>query len=374
MAPQRRDVLKAGGIAALGALGGAHVADVPVNVARAQSDASTEYPEIRLAVHQDSGQAVNWVLPAKRRIDEFVFGTPDEPINTGQHWVNVAEGPVADLLRDQTYQVGLPLEQRETTEDDSAYTVTTFDSFASPSRQEVSGELDLTYVDRRPWDRPGAGTDTPDTVELTATFSDPADNEYRLEVDQVFQPPIPSWQTGGGVVTNSWLHGVTGTGSPLLPTAFTYGAFWGLGNVVVNGEVRNRRQVIHFMTTQMIRKSDYSLATDPELPLSPDEAYLGNLHQTHAVVAPIRVTEDGPVPAPVETAFELPNGNTQPFVHVMWDEETIDGYTVVESEGGEGTATPGTATGTSDEGTATATDAATEPSATDTGTGTETDG
>ncbi|MFC7197340.1 hypothetical protein ACFQL4_26350 [Halosimplex aquaticum] len=229
MAPDRRTVLKAGGIAALGALGGKYVPDVPVNVARAQSDVSTEYPEIRFAVHQDPGQAVNWVLPAKRRIDEFVFGTPDEPINTGQHWVNVADGPVADLLGEQTYQVGLPLDKRRTTEDGSAYTVTTFNTFASPSRREVSGELDLTYVDRRPWDEPGAGTDTPDTVELTAEFTDPADNQYRLEVGQVFQPPIPPWQTGGGVVTNSWLHGVTGTGSPLLPTEFAYGAFWGSG-------------------------------------------------------------------------------------------------------------------------------------------------
>ncbi|UPV74459.1 hypothetical protein M0R89_18250 [Halorussus limi] len=245
----------------------------------------------------------------------------------------MAEGPVADLLREQTYQVGLPLDKRRTNADESAYTVTTFNSAFSDSSRTVDGRLDLTYKDRRPYDIPaGSPTETPDDVDLDARFTDPAGNQYRLEIKQVFQPPIPPWNTGGGVVTGSWLHGVTGTGTPLMPTQFAYGACWGVGNVIVNGEVVNRRQVIHFMTTQMIRKAgNYALAIDEELPLSPDEAYLGNLHHTHVLVPPIKVTQRGPEPEPVHTAFELPTGRPQPFLHVMWDEETIEGATVAVS-------------------------------------------
>lgn len=39
-------------------------------------------------------------------------------------------------------------------------------------------------------------------------------------------------------------------------------------------------------------------------------------HTTHGILSPIKAMPDGPEFDPVSTAFELPNGETRPFVHV----------------------------------------------------------
>jgi hypothetical protein len=139
------------------------------------------------------------------------------------------------------------------------------------------------------------------------------------------QPPIPGYETGGGVITNAWHHGLGLPGSPLMPRVYNYGAFWGVGDVVIDGEVATEDgfRVIHFMTTQTARDQDYRLAIDEELPLAEDETIAGQNHQTHGVVLPIRPTEDGPVFEPVPTAFELPNGDAQPFIHAMWEQDEV---------------------------------------------------
>lgn len=108
------------------------------------------------------------------------------------------------------------------------------------------------------------------------------------------------------------------------------------------------------MTTEMVRKTDYSLAFTPELPLAEDSAYLGHPHHTHGILPPVKMTEDGPQFDPVPTQFELPNGETQPFIHVMYDRDTIDevvlrgGGSVGGTDdggGADGNATSGNATG-----------------------------
>ncbi|MFC7081524.1 hypothetical protein [Halorussus caseinilyticus] len=252
--------------------------------------------------------------------------------------MNVAEGPVKRLLQEQTYQVGLPVEQRQTNADGSAYTITDILTGYSDSAQETEGELDVTYVDRQPSDTPGEPGDTRDTAEVTARFADPAGNEYEVVLDHIVQPPFPPWETGGGVVTGTWLHGVTGTGTPLMPRLFNYGALWGVGALRVNGEMAATGRVIHFMSTENVRKADsYALALDEELPLSEDETYLGRPHHTHLFLPPIEATPEGPRPSPVPTAFELSDGETQPFVHYMWDEDTIEEVAVLGSGGGETT-------------------------------------
>jgi len=94
-------------------------------------------------------------------------------------------------------------------------------------------------------------------------------------------------------MSGGWLHGITGTGSPLLTEVYTYGASWGVGNVRVNGEVATEDgfRVIHFMTTQTVRDERYRMmALDEEMPLAPDETIAGRIHHTHGVVLPIRPT------------------------------------------------------------------------------------
>lgn len=159
-------------------------------------------------------------------------------------------------------------------------------------------------------------------------------------LDHIVQPPFPPWETGGGVVTGTWLHGITGTGTPLMPRLFNYGALWGVGALRINGEVAEEGRVMHFMTTENVRKADnYALALDEELPLSEDERFLGHPHHTHLFLPPIKATPEGPQHSPVPTQFELPNGETQPFVHYMWDEDTIEEMVVRGAGDGMTTAT-----------------------------------
>ncbi|MFB6353635.1 MAG: hypothetical protein ABEJ92_06070 [Halobacteriales archaeon] len=287
---------------------------------------------VDVRVTQEPGNVFYWVLPGKRRLSERVFGTPDAPRMTLAPKLRAAErqfpeplaGKVKQLLQDLPILVGLPPGARES--DGGTYTTTAMATPFGDTGRPTSGELDITYRDRRPYDLPGGLTDTPDDVDLTANFEDPAGNAYDLEVGQVFQPPVPGYETGGGVMVNAWHHGISETGSPLMPRVYTYGAFWGVGNVVINGEVADERKVMHFMTTQNVRRSDYGLALDEELPLAPEDTIGGQVHHTHGIVLPVTVTPEGPEFAPVKTAFELPNGQNQPFIHAMWEQDTIQSH------------------------------------------------
>lgn len=337
MTHDRREFLQIGALAGFGVLGVDRVADAPIRFE--QDDSGTGWPSFEVRVTQEQGKTGHWVLPGRRQISEYVFGTPDNPKRTGQHWVNVAQGPVKTFLQEQTYQVGLPVEQRRTSEDGSEYTITDILVGYSDSARETDGVLDVTYVDRQPFDTPGEPGDTRDTAEVTARFNDPAGNEYEVILDHIIKPPFPPWETGGGVVTGTWLHGVTGTGTPLMPRLFNYGALWGVGALAINGEVAEKGRVVHFMSTENVRKADsYALALDEEVPLSEDEAYLGRQHHTHLFLPPIKATPEGPKASPVPTAFELSNGETQPFIHYMWDEDVIE-EVVIRGMDGEPTTT-----------------------------------
>jgi hypothetical protein len=356
MTHDRRAFLGLGALAGVGALGRNRIADVPVRFEQEDGEADSGWPGIDVRVTQEAGKTAHWVLPGRRRISEFVFGTPENPRMTSQHWIDVAEGPVAELLQEQPYQVGLPEEARQTNDDGSAYTIADVLTGYSDSAEQTDGELDVTYMDRQPWDAPGEPGDTRDTAEVSARFTDPDGNEYQVVLDHVIQPPFPPWETGGGVVTGTWLHGVTGTGTPLMPRLFNYGALWGVGALVINGEVVDEGRVIHFMSSENVRKADsYQLAIDEELPLAEDERFLGHPHHTHLFLPPIKATPEGPQPSPVPTAYELENGETQPFVHFMWDEDAIAEVVVREAAGAETTETE-----TTEAATTTTTDAAEE--------------
>ena len=338
MTRDRREFLQLGALAGFGALDADGLADVPIRFEQEDGDGGTGCPGLDVRVTQEAGKTAHWVLPGRRRISEYVFGTPENPRTTGQHWINVAEGPVKKLLQEQTYQVGLPVEQRRTSEDGSEYTITDILTGYSDSAEQTDGMLDVKYMDRQPWDTPGEPGDTRDTAEVTARFTDPAGNEYEVMLDHIVKPPFPPWETGGGVVTGTWLHGVTGTGTPLMPRLFNYAALWGLGALRVNGEVVDEGRVIHFMTTENVRKADtYELALDEELPLGEDERFLGHPHHTHLFMPPIKGTPEGPVASPLPTQYELENGETQSFVHYMWDEDAIEEVVIREAAGEETT-------------------------------------
>ena len=283
-----------------------------------------------VTVRQPSGRTFYWVLPGPRRLSPTVFGTPDTPrlgSNALGHAVSRAQGrppgTVPELLQDLPFLVAAPEGARAEVDNPIAHQRLTVPTLYSDEARITSGEFEVTYMDRQPWDTPGPPGETVDDAELSATFEDPAGNTYELELDHVVKPPIPGYETGGGVITNAWHHGLGLPGSPLMPRVYTYGAFWALGDVVVNGEVADENKVIHFMTTQTVRDADYRIALDEELPLPPDNTPAGLVHHTHGVVLPIKGTPDGPVFDPVRTAFELPNGQNQPFIHAMWEQEEL---------------------------------------------------
>lgn len=276
---------------------------------------------LNVRVRQDPGNTVYWVKPGPRELSQQVFGTENNPRMTGQVALEKAKGPIKQLLQDIPFMVGVPEDARTTQEDGSQIleTPTLFSDKGVPT----SGALDVTYKDRQPYDLPGKPGNTKDKAELSSSLTDPSGNKYRIEIDHIVQPPIPGYQTGGGVLTNAWHHGQTGTGSPLMPQVYTYGAFWAIVDVYINDDLVNEHYVGHFMTTQNVRHSDYSLALDEELPLDVDDTPTGQEHHTHGVVFPIKATDKGPIHEPLKTCVQLPNGQTQPFIHGMWEEDEI---------------------------------------------------
>lgn len=227
--------------------------------------------------------------------------------------------------------VGLPEKLRETDDDGTTYTRTSqplpFSDRAvgSDTNPNVDGKLDLTYVDRRGFEGDG---DVKDTIRLDGWFTDPAGNTYEIDVKHL-ERHDGAHPHGRGVMTGAYLHGTTGIGTPLMPTEYAFGSVWGVGDVRINGEApldQNTDRLVHFMTTQNVRKADYTLAINGELPLGVDDnpdAYLDQPTHTHGILPPVKMTDDGPRMVPLATAFELPTGNPQPFAHFMWDEDDV---------------------------------------------------
>ncbi|HKJ68449.1 MAG TPA: hypothetical protein VKA68_10875 [bacterium] len=299
-----------------------------------EEESGTTKQPTNVEIVQESGKTVYWVLPGKRRISKQVFGTPQNP-QMGQQLLQLRiqeAGNLPDplgtnvqqLLRDLPFLVALPETLREVNADSTAYTQTTVKlPFGNNQAKIVSGSLRVVYKDRQRYDQPGDPTQTLDSVDVSTQFQDPAGNEYEVKVKKVLQPPIPGYQTAGGVMTNAFHHGITGTGSPLMPEVYTYGAVWSIGDLYINGSLADENKLVHVMTTQVIRAADYQLALDEELPLALSNTIAGQPHHTHLMILPIKVTSQGPKMEPIKTAFTLPNGEKQPFIHVMFEQDSI---------------------------------------------------
>lgn len=310
--------------------------DTPVN--------ALDQPAV-VTVKQDPGKFVYWVKPGPRvNLSEEVFGTPESP---KRHDVEtyVAQtdlGPIKQLLRDMPALVSAPEKDRQTNESGTAYTAFAkpgpFSNNAQPLTMEAdsNGFFRARMVNNVETDQPGGPFNAADELDFEAEFHDPDGNHYRIDMQTLVQPPIPGYETGGGVVVDTELHGTTGTGTPLMPREYTHGAFWGFGDLYVNGEKKGT-WMTHLMTTEIVRKNDYSLAIDEELPLPADKRPITSQpHHTHLIMLPVEPYKPMPVlgsllglgptaprHAPVETAYELPNGEKQPFIHMMFEQDTI---------------------------------------------------
>ena len=251
---------------------------------------------IEVTITQTSG-GVFVSLPDQRKLDPNVFGTPEMPrAFSGTPGVNGVP-PMARGVEHSAYTVMKPLSP-----------------FGDKYTVMADGKLSLKAVDATATD----AAKTEDAVDMMASWKDQDGNTYEVRCCQMLAAHGMEFPTFGGVVTNHILHGFTRIGTALMPSAYAYVAFWGMGEVKKNGVVLDKPRLVHGMLTEYVRKEGYKLAFDDEV--TPTRQHF------HLMVAPfVPVMDEGRfMKKPVKTGFNLPNGMELPFWHVMFENLEID--------------------------------------------------
>jgi len=246
---------------------------------------------ISFTVKQNSG-GVFVALPDNRELDNDVFGSPDMPLAfTGTPGIT-----------------GVPVPFRNQ-EGGEFTTLKKKTPFGDKNTVMANGTMTLKAKDVTATD---AAT-TKDEVKFKASWEDKKGNTYAVKCCEMVVSAGPEFPTFGGVVTNHLLHGFSGVGTPLMPTEYTYAAFWGMGAVIKNGEVTDKPRIVHGMLTEYVRGENYTLVKDSEV--TPTRRHF------HLMVAPFMPVkgEHKFQHKNVSTGFTLPNGKELPFWHVMFE-------------------------------------------------------
>lgn len=251
---------------------------------------------VSVNIEQNSG-GVFVILPSVRELDPDVFGNPKMPrAFAGTPGINGVP-PMARKVNSGEYT-----EMKTPT------------PFGNKNVVMGNGKLQIKATDATATD---AAT-TNDEVQMSASWQDEEGNTYEVRCCEMLAAHGMEFPTFGGVVTNHILHGFTRIGTALMPSEYTYFAFWGMGTVLKNGEVTDKPRLVHGMLTEYVRKEGYELAFDHEV--TPGRKHF------HLMVAPMK-----PVPekltfehSNVNTGFELPDGKTLPFWHVMFENLEIE--------------------------------------------------
>ena len=221
-----------------------------------------------------------WQFPDRRALDPALFGTPAAPLNV-------------ELL---------PLSNRLTTEDGSAYTTIKDPSMFSNNIAMTTGTFNMSVLDVTAKD----GMDSQDEVEMDARFVGPNGQNYRVIMNRVI-PVGPDHPFFGGVGTNILMHGGTGIGTPLVSEEFSYFTAWGIGDIYIDDVLVDSNRVVHVMVSERTRDAEFKVGFGVA---EPDQL------EIHLAMPPLKASPDGPVPSPVPTGVNLPNGAEQPFIHV----------------------------------------------------------
>ncbi|HKJ94174.1 MAG TPA: hypothetical protein VKA32_00925 [Gammaproteobacteria bacterium] len=250
---------------------------------------------IEIKASQDVG-GVHVALPAHRQLDPTVFGPPDLP----RHYAGT---PMI---------TGVPPMLREKTPD-GGYQTKVLTPFGNKSVVMGGGKLMLDSIDATATDAARSA----DSVKFSASWQDKSGNTYSVKCCGKLATHGLEYPTYGGVWTNGIMHGFTGIGTPLMPSEYTYYAFWGMGQVEKNGKVLDKPRLVHVMLTEYVRGKDYRLAWDKDV--TPTRTHL------HLMVPPFKPDmKDGVfVKSPVKTGMTLPNGKALPFWHVMFSNLTV---------------------------------------------------
>ena len=252
---------------------------------------------VEMRVSQTAG-GVHVALPAQRELDPNVFGSPDLPrAFGGTPGIN-----------------GLPPKARNRSGGQWT-TSKSMTPFGDEALVMGSGQLELRARDVTAVD----GASSEDEVTFRASWKDEAGNTYAVECCRMLATHGVEYPTFGGVVTNHILHGSSRIGTALMPTEYTYVAFWGMGRVLKNGEVQQAPRLVHGMLTEYVRGEGYELTDDAGV--TPTRKHF------HLMVPPMMPNpEEGSFRhANVETGFTLPNGKQLPFWHVMFGNLDVQG-------------------------------------------------
>ncbi len=235
-------------------------------------------------------------LPDHRKLDPRIFGTVDMP--------RAFEGTPGIT--------GLPVMLRE--HKGNKFTqMKPLSPFGDKHIVLTDGVLNVKATDKTATD--AAKSD--DKVSLVASWKDNAGNTYTVKAGKVIAHGL-EYPTFGGVVTNHILHGFSGVGTPLMPSEYTYFAFWAIGNIYKNGELVDKMRIVHGMLTEYVRTKGYKLGFDEEV--TPTAL------QFHLMVPPFKPNMETMAfeKAPVKTGFKLPNGMELPFWHVMFENVEVN--------------------------------------------------
>lgn len=251
---------------------------------------------IKIELSQESSP-VYVGMPDHRKLDPRIFGTVDMP--------RAFEGTPGIT--------GVPVMLREH-EGNNFTQMKTLSPFGDKHIILTDGTLEVKATDKTATD--AAKSD--DEVMLVASWKDKAGNTYMVKAGKVI-PHGLEYPTFGGVVTNHILHGFSGVGTPLMPSEYTYFAFWAIGNIYKNGELVDKMRIVHGMLTEYVRTKGYKLGFDDEV--TPTAL------QFHLMVPPFKPNMKTMAfdMAPVKTGFKLPNGMELPFWHVMFENVEVNG-------------------------------------------------
>ena len=253
---------------------------------------------IQFTIEQSSG-GVFVSLPDNREIDSQVLGTPEHPMQFAgtPGMTGVPPAPAFRGVENGAYTTV----QRKT-------------PFGDKHMVMPNGQMTLEATDATATD----AAQTDDQVQFRASWEDQDGNTYEVRCCAMLAKAGAEFPTFGGVVTNHLMHGFSGVGTPLMPTMYTYAAFWGMGKVRKNGEVTDKPRLVHGMLTEYARTEGYELASDAEV--GPTRRHF------HLMVAPFM-----PVQGEhkfkhnnVKTGYTLPNGQELPFWHVMFENLAIE--------------------------------------------------
>ena len=247
-------------------------------------------------IAQAPGGDVRWILPGPRALDPAIFGNPQNPTRFEP-------------------DTGVPLDNRLLSPDRRSYTTTLEPTPFSNAFASIDGGFQARMSDRTATDRP----DSQDQAGFQALFTSPDGlHHYQLVLTRIL-PVGHAHPFFGGVLINGTLHGRTGFGTALQPTAHTYAAFWGIANLFVDDRLVADNRMVHLMTTRRVRSPDfegYRLAWEAD-------AGRGEGIHTHVLVPNMIVTNQGILRQPVPTGFRMANGMEQSFIHLMFENTEI---------------------------------------------------